>query len=216
MSATHLLAIDQGTTSTRAIVFDARGEPVASHQLEFRQYFPADGWVEHDALEIWRTVESACREALRQAGMKADDIAAIGIANQRETTVLWERASGTPLHHAIVWQDRRTADFCQELKAAGHEARVQEKPACCWIRISPRPSSAGCSTTSRARAHAPSAANSPSAPSTAGCCGSSAAANPTRPTPPMPRARCSSTSSRSSGTTSCSRSSAFRVRCCRR
>ncbi|MFZ5562219.1 MAG: glycerol kinase GlpK [Pseudomonadota bacterium] len=127
MSATHLLAIDQGTTSTRAIVFDARGVAVASHQLEFRQHFPADGWVEHDALEIWRTVESVCREALRQAGMKADDIAAIGIANQRETTVLWDRASGTPLHHAIVWQDRRTADFCQELKAAGHEARVQEK-----------------------------------------------------------------------------------------
>lgn len=127
MTATHLLAIDQGTTSTRAIVFDASGKPVATHQLEFRQHFPADGWVEHDALEIWWTVESVCREAMRKAAIKALDIAAIGITNQRETTVLWDRATGTPLHHAIVWQDRRTAAFCEQLKAAGHEPAVQEK-----------------------------------------------------------------------------------------
>ncbi|MDQ8038505.1 MAG: glycerol kinase GlpK [Pedobacter sp.] len=127
MSATHLLAIDQGTTSTRAIVFDATGKPLATHQLEFRQHFPADGWVEHDALEIWWTVESVCREAMRKAGLKATDIAAIGITNQRETTVLWDRASGTPLHHAIVWQDRRTAAVCEKLKQQGHEPAVQEK-----------------------------------------------------------------------------------------
>ncbi|MDP2227061.1 MAG: glycerol kinase GlpK [Moraxellaceae bacterium] len=127
MTATHLLAIDQGTTSTRAIVFDATGHPLASHQLEFRQHFPADGWVEHDALEIWWTVESVCREAMRKAGLRATDIAAIGITNQRETTVLWDRASGTPLHHAIVWQDRRTAAVCEALKADGHEPVVQEK-----------------------------------------------------------------------------------------
>ncbi|HET8730587.1 MAG TPA: glycerol kinase GlpK [Moraxellaceae bacterium] len=127
MTATHLLAIDQGTTSTRAIVFDASGHAVASHQLEFRQHFPADGWVEHDALEIWWGVENVCREALRKAGMKATDIAAIGITNQRETTVLWDRATGTPVHHAIVWQDRRTASVCEQLKRDGHEPRVQEK-----------------------------------------------------------------------------------------
>lgn len=127
MTAHHLLAIDQGTTSTRAIVFDARGRPLASHQLEFQQYFPADGWVEHDALEIWQTVENVCREALRKADIKATDIAAIGIANQRETTVLWDRATGTPLHHAIVWQDRRTAEVCEKLKKEHHEAWVQEK-----------------------------------------------------------------------------------------
>jgi len=125
--ATHLLAIDQGTTSTRAIVFDVTGRPLASHQLEFRQHFPADGWVEHDALEIWWTVESVSREALRKAGIKATDIAAIGITNQRETTVLWDRATGTPLHNAIVWQDRRTAGFCEKLKKENHEALVQEK-----------------------------------------------------------------------------------------
>lgn len=127
MSAQYLLAIDQGTTSTRAIVFDATGRPLASHQLEFKQYFPADGRVEHDALEIWWTVESVCREVLRIANIKATDIAAIGITNQRETTVLWDRSTGAPLHNAIVWQDRRTASFCEKLKKENQEALVQEK-----------------------------------------------------------------------------------------
>jgi glycerol kinase len=127
MSATYLLAIDQGTTSTRAIVFNASGRPVASHQLEFKQYFPADGWVEHDALEVWWTVESVCREALHRADVKATDIVAIGITNQRETTVLWDRVTGIPVHNAIVWQDRRTAGFCEKLKSNNHEAMVQEK-----------------------------------------------------------------------------------------
>lgn len=127
MSASYLLAIDQGTTSSRAIIFDRAGKVVASHQQEFRQFFPQDGWVEHDALEIWQGVEHTCRDALKKSGLSAQDIAAIGITNQRETTVLWDRKTGEPLHKAIVWQDRRTASVCEQLKAAGHEAAVQEK-----------------------------------------------------------------------------------------
>ena len=134
MSATHLLAIDQGTTSSRAIVFDRAGQRLATHQIEFQQYFPADGWVEHDALEIWQTVELTCREALRKSGLRAVDIAAIGITNQRETTVLWDRVTGTPLYHAIVWQDRRTAAICECLNRAGHEPRIQEKTG---LRLDP-------------------------------------------------------------------------------
>ena len=112
----YLLAIDQGTTSSRAIVFSAQGLPLASAQREFKQYFPKDGWVEHDAEEIWLSTLQVCREVL-----------AIGITNQRETTIVWDAATGTPIHPAIVWQDRRTADYCAGLKAAGHEARVAEK-----------------------------------------------------------------------------------------
>ncbi|MWV17963.1 glycerol kinase GlpK [Pseudomonas sp. L-22-4S-12] len=120
----YLLAIDQGTTSSRAIVFSAQGLPLARAQQEFKQYFPKDGWVEHDAEEIWLTTLKVCREALAQEGLQAQDIRAIGITNQRETTIVWDAASGTPIHPAIVWQDRRTADYCAELKAAGHEAQV--------------------------------------------------------------------------------------------
>lgn len=122
-----LLAIDQGTTSTRAIIFSAGGKPLATQQVELQQYFPADGRVEHDAQEIWAATQTVCRGVLQKAGLKAQDIRAIGITNQRETTVLWDRKTGQPLHRAIVWQDRRTADLCAELKAAGHEALVQEK-----------------------------------------------------------------------------------------
>ncbi|WP_027897120.1 glycerol kinase GlpK [Zestomonas thermotolerans] len=120
----YLLAIDQGTTSSRAIVFSALGLPVASAQQEFKQYFPRDGWVEHDGEEIWLTTLKVCREAIRQSGLNVAEIAAIGITNQRETTLVWDACSGAPIHPAIVWQDRRTADYCAELKAAGHEARV--------------------------------------------------------------------------------------------
>ena len=122
--AGNILAIDQGTTSTRAIVFDQAGRPVASAQREFEQHYPQDGWVEHDALTIWRDTLELCREALGRAGLEAAAIAAIGITNQRETVVLWERASGKPVHRAIVWQDRRTADLCARLVADGHEALV--------------------------------------------------------------------------------------------
>jgi glycerol kinase len=120
-----LLAIDQGTTSTRAILFDASARPVASHAIELRQFYPANGWVEHDPEEIWQATLSCCRVAMK--GVAAKDIAAIGITNQRETTVLWERATGAALHNAIVWQDRRTSERCRELKEQGHEARVSER-----------------------------------------------------------------------------------------
>ncbi|MEZ5506144.1 MAG: glycerol kinase GlpK [Gammaproteobacteria bacterium] len=123
----YLLAIDQGTTSSRAIIFDQRGSIVTSAQREFTQYFPADGWVEHDPEEIWSTTLQVCQEVLRNGQLQATDIAAIGITNQRETTVVWDRATGKPIHKAIVWQDRRTADTCVGLKARGQEALVQAK-----------------------------------------------------------------------------------------
>jgi glycerol kinase len=122
----HILAIDQGTTSSRAIVFDRRLRPLASTQRELRQYYPRPGWVEHDPEEIVRSVIATCRAAIRKAGSKASDIAAIGITNQRETTVVWNRKTGRPIHRAIVWQDRRTAAACESLKEAGHEPAVTE------------------------------------------------------------------------------------------
>ena len=121
-----ILALDQGTTSSRALLFDAKAEIRAMAQHEFRQYFPQPGWVEHDAEEIWSSQIAVAAEALAQAGVAAHQVAAIGIANQRETTVLWERASGRPIAPAIVWQDRRTAPQCEALRAAGKEARVQQ------------------------------------------------------------------------------------------
>lgn len=123
----HILAIDQGTTSSRAIIFNGRGQPESVVQSEFRQYFPQDGWVEHDGEEIWTSTLEVCRQVLAKAGLRAQDIGAIGITNQRETTLLWDAATGELLHNAIVWQDRRTADFCRELKAAGHEPMVTER-----------------------------------------------------------------------------------------
>jgi glycerol kinase len=114
-----VLALDQGTTSSRAVVFDERGTVVAFDQREFAQHFPQPGWVEHDALDIWRSQLEVARGALRNAGLSASDVAAIGITNQRETTILWDRATGAPVAHAIVWQDRRTAAMCDELRARG-------------------------------------------------------------------------------------------------
>ena len=125
--ATHILAIDQGTTSTRAIVFDAALAPVAVSQREFTQIFPTPGEVEHDPEEIWSSVLATVHEATAKAGVSAADIAAIGITNQRETTVVWDRATGQAVHRAIVWQDRRTADFCARLKAEGHEPVISAK-----------------------------------------------------------------------------------------
>ena len=122
-----LIAIDQGTTSTRAIAFDAGLQPLASAQQELRQIYPAPGWVEHDPEEIWTATVSCVRGAMAKAGLAAKDIAGIGITNQRETTVIWDRASGKPIHNAIVWQDRRTADFCDELRRAGHEPEITAK-----------------------------------------------------------------------------------------
>src|SRR5438477_2128584 len=112
----YILALDQGTTSSRAIVFAHDGSIVATAQREFRQIFPQPGWVEHDAEEIWSSQAAVMQEALKQAHCSTSDIAAIGVTNQRETTVVWDRASGKPIAHAIVWQDRRTAGLCDELK----------------------------------------------------------------------------------------------------
>src|SRR5262245_48009509 len=122
-----ILAIDQGTTSTRAILFDTGGEPQATAQQELPQIYPADGWVEHDAEEIWRATVAVVKSVLDRAHATAADVAAVGITNQRETTVVWERATGKPVHNAIVWQDRRTTAFCKELAAAGHGAAVQQR-----------------------------------------------------------------------------------------
>jgi glycerol kinase len=123
----HVLALDQGTTSSRAILFDETGRPVASAQREFQQHYPQPGWVEHDPDEIWRTQRDVAREALRGSGLKAEDLVACGIANQRETTIVWDRQSGQPIHRAIVWQDRRTAELCAELKEVGAESLVRER-----------------------------------------------------------------------------------------
>ncbi|OON64304.1 glycerol kinase [Massilia sp. KIM] len=123
----YILALDQGTTSSRAIVFDHEGLPVASCQREFPQHFPQPGWVEHDPLDIWRSQRDCAREALGQAGIRPQQVAAIGIANQRETTVLWDRATGEPVAPAIVWQDRRTAQACDALRAGGKAALIQQR-----------------------------------------------------------------------------------------
>jgi glycerol kinase len=123
----YLLALDQGTTSSRSIVFDARGAVVASAQREFAQHYPQPGWVEHDPLEIWATQRQTMVEALAQAQLAPDDIAAIGITNQRETTLLWERSSGRPLGPAIVWQDRRTVPMCEQLTKAGQAEHIQQR-----------------------------------------------------------------------------------------
>ena len=122
--ADYLLAIDQGTTSTRAILFDAALTPRASAQQELPQIYPAPGWVEHDPEEIWSATLATVRAALAKAGAGASDVAAIGITNQRETTILWDRATGKPIHNAVVWQDRRTADMCASLRQGGHQAAV--------------------------------------------------------------------------------------------
>ena len=125
--ADYLIAIDQGTTSTRAIVFDATLKPIASEQQELRQIYPAPGWVEHDPEDIWQSVLATVTGAMRRAGITAAQVAGIGITNQRETTVIWDRQSGAPLGNAIVWQDRRTAEFCASLRAAGLEDAVRQK-----------------------------------------------------------------------------------------
>jgi glycerol kinase len=123
----HLLALDQGTSSSRAIVFDTRGQIVALAQREFRQIYPQPGWVEHDAKEIWASQLATAREALAKAGLDAGEIAAIGITNQRETTLVWNRTTGEPIANAIVWQDRRTAAACDALKARGLEPLVRAR-----------------------------------------------------------------------------------------
>jgi glycerol kinase len=123
----YILALDQGTTSSRAILFDREGQVFATSQQEYPQHFPQPGWVEHDPLDIWTSQLACARQVLQQSGVDAAQVAAIGIANQRETTVVWDRRTGEPLCHAIVWQDRRTAGLCDDLRAAGHASLIQRK-----------------------------------------------------------------------------------------
>src|ERR1700720_2238955 len=123
----YVLAIDQGTTSSRAIVFRSDISIAASAQAEFPQHFPASGWVEHEPEDIWTSTVATCREALKKAAIGPTDIAAIGITNQREITVVWDRATGQAIHRAIVWQDRRPADLCAKLKSEGHEPAITAK-----------------------------------------------------------------------------------------
>ena len=124
---TYILAIDQGTTSTRAILFDAKMAPIASAQEEFQQHFPKSGWVEHDPKDLWATTAGTCRAAIERAGLSSADVAAIGITNQRETTVVWDKKTGAPVYNAIVWQDRRTADYCRDLRDAGHGEMISDR-----------------------------------------------------------------------------------------
>ncbi|WP_296704620.1 glycerol kinase GlpK [Algoriphagus sp.] len=123
----YLMALDQGTTSSRAIIFDKKGQIVSIAQKDFKQHFPNSGWVEHDPLEIWTSQSTVMVESLINKGIRADQIAGIGITNQRETTIVWERKTGKPIYNAIVWQDRRTANFCNQLKDQGHSEMIAEK-----------------------------------------------------------------------------------------
>ena len=126
-SQQFILALDQGTTSSRAMLFGRDGRIHGVAQQEYAQYYPQPGWVEHDANEIWQTQLAVARAVLRDQGIPASQIAAVGLTNQRETSVLWDRASGEPVHRAIVWQDRRTAGLCDELAAAGHAELFRER-----------------------------------------------------------------------------------------
>ena len=126
-TTTHLLALDQGTSSSRSIVFDAHGRITAMAQREFKQIYPQPGWVEHDPREIWASQLATAREALAQAGIGADQVASLGITNQRETTLVWNRRTGEPICNAIVWQDRRGAPLCDELRNRGLEPTFREK-----------------------------------------------------------------------------------------
>lgn len=124
---TYILSLDQGTTSSRAIVFNKNGDVISIAQKEFQQHYPSPGWVEHDPLEIWSTQLGVATEAVSKAGLSASQIAGIGISNQRETTVVWDRKTGKPIFNAIVWQDRRTAGYCDQLKKEGHEDAIRHK-----------------------------------------------------------------------------------------
>ena len=123
----YVLAIDQGTTSSRAVLFDRKGALVGIAKKEFTQIYPKAGWVEHDALEIWQSVQDVIADVLRKVAVSPNEIAAIGITNQRETTVVWDQKTGKPIYHAIVWQSRQTVDICEQLKQKGYEELVREK-----------------------------------------------------------------------------------------
>ena len=120
-----IISIDQGTTSSRAVIFSDKGELIGFEQMEFKQYFPNDGWVEHDPEEIWQSVVTVLKKSIKHFDLTASDIASIGITNQRETVVLWDKKTGKPIYNAIVWQDRRTSEFCESLK--DEEEFIQKK-----------------------------------------------------------------------------------------
>lgn len=130
-----VIALDSGTTSNRAVLFDHHLEIKGIAQQEFEQFYPQSGWVEHDALEIWRSQYEVLQEVLAANDIEPEAIAAIGITNQRETTIVWNKRTGLPLCHAIVWQDRRTADYCQELKKRNIAPLIREKPVWLWTHI---------------------------------------------------------------------------------
>ena len=200
----YVLAIDQGTTSSRAIVFRQDISIAAQAQQEFPQHFPASGWVEHEPEDIWTSTIATCREALKKANLTAKDIAAIGITNQRETTVVWDRATGQAIHRAIVWQDRRTADVCARLKADGHEPAISAKTG---LIVDPYFSG---TKVAWILDHVPGARERADARRTdvrhrrlLSAVAADRRQASTPPTPPTPRARCCSTSTPANGTTSC-------------
>jgi len=167
-----ILALDQGTTSSRAILFDQDGNVRAVAQKEFEQIFPQAGWVEHDPAEIWSSQIAVVTEALSRADISTEELAVIGITNQRETTIVWDRETGEPIFNAIVWQDRRTAAICDRLKADGAEVLIRRKTGLGSMPTSPGARSPGFWTTSPAHASAPRPAGSPSARWIAGWFGS--------------------------------------------
>ena len=163
----HVLVVDQGTTSTRSIIFGPGAALVAMAQEEFPQIFPQGGWVEHDPESLWRTTLSTARQALSRAGIEPSALAGLGITNQRETTLVWSRTIGRPIHNAIVWQDRRTAPFAPNSGSADARRSCPSAPACCSIPIFRRRRSPGFSTMFPALALKRNAESWPSAPSTA-------------------------------------------------
>lgn len=168
MEKKYVLAIDQGTTSSRAMLFDRQGKVAGVAQREFGQIFPQPGWVEHNPREIMTSVYTTITELLNNAQIDAREISGIGITNQRETAVVWDKATGQPIYNAIVWQSRQTKDICTQLKEAGHEQMVRDKTGLLIDAYFPAPRSSGCSTTWRAHANTHARASSPSAPSIAG------------------------------------------------
>jgi sugar (pentulose or hexulose) kinase len=190
MSTDLILAIDQGTTGTTCLLVDADLQVRARATREFPQHFPQPGWVEHDPEELWQSVLATIAEVMRSSGIAATRVVAIGITNQRETSLIWDRHTGEPLHRALVWQDRRTAGACEACKA-GRPRRArsgQDRPGARPLLLGHQARS-GCSTTSPARAPAPRPASSPPAPSTPTWCGGSAPARPTSASRATPHAR---------------------------
>ena len=153
--AKYSMALDQGTTSSRAMVFNHEGRVVAVSQKEHEQIYPKPGWVEHDPMEVWARCQEVLNEAMEKAGAARDDIAALGITNQRETAVVWDRNTGEPVMNAIVWQDTRTDKLVDELSADGGRIASAPRSAFRWRPTSPAPRSAGSSTTSTGRAPGP-------------------------------------------------------------